>query len=430
MIRERPSPRFLVEKAGASASRRRAIFGLSLYPIAPATYGGQIRVHNLGRVTARFYDLTFYSQHVTVERLRRKRVVTVAPDFVDLQCNDVFSSFAYVFTRTIGIPQLFLTSTLHIFVPSVARRRMREADIIVIEQPWLFRWARRHARAGQAVVLATHNVEADMFPIERIRLPRPLAVRVRRLIERQEHEAVHGSDLVTVTTPEDRARLASLYAIDPARIAVVPNGVDATEYRVASPAEREGRKEELGLGGKRVIVFVGGTHPPNVAAVRRILAWARDWPDDRTHFLIVGGIGRKFPGANTHNVTFTNVVDDVRPYLACADLAVNPIGEGSGVNLKQLEAMAAGLPSVTTPFGARGLPIVDGVHARVVDPGEIPVVIRQLLDDPDATASLGRNARALVETDFEWTAIGARLAALYDATIAAKTEERERSRTA
>lgn len=60
--------------------------------------------------------------------------------------------------------------------------------------------------------------------------------------------------------------------------------------------------------------------------------------------------------ANVNNVTKLGWVDDVMALFAQVPLSINPMLAGTGINIKLLEAMACGVPTVSTATGARGLP--------------------------------------------------------------------------
>src|SRR5439155_6019066 len=80
---------------------------------------------------------------------------------------------------------------------------------------------------------------------------------------------------------------------------------------------------------------------------------------------------------------------------------------GSGTNIKMLDFLGAGLPTVTTAVGARGL--VGGAAASylVVDLEQFGGEIRTLLDSPSRRDRLARSARLLAEARFDWREIGA-----------------------
>jgi glycosyltransferase involved in cell wall biosynthesis len=101
----------------------------------------------------------------------------------------------------------------------------------------------------------------------------------------------------------------------------------------------------------------------------------------------------------------------VAPYLSRASVTVIPLRSGGGTRLKILEAMAAGLPVVTTCVGAEGLELASGVEAVVSDSmAELASATVQLLGDSERAIALAAAGRARVEEDYGWSAIGRRLA--------------------
>lgn len=71
--------------------------------------------------------------------------------------------------------------------------------------------------------------------------------------------------------------------------------------------------------------------------------------------------------AKRPGITVTGSVPDIRPYLHCARVAICPVRLDVGTQTKVLEAMACGLPVVTTSAGNRGVKGVSGVHLIVAD---------------------------------------------------------------
>ena len=82
-----------------------------------------------------------------------------------------------------------------------------------------------------------------------------------------------------------------------------------------------------------------------------------------------------------------------------------PMAYGTGVKIKIVEAMAMGMPVVTNPIGAEGIPGENGVHWYVGNSDtEIAEYIDQLLADPADCAEMGENAQRLVDETFSWNA--------------------------
>ena len=113
-------------------------------------------------------------------------------------------------------------------------------------------------------------------------------------------------------------------------------------------------------------------------------------------------------------ITVTGEVTDMTPHLHQATIYVAPHFTGAGTRTKLLEAMAAGLPIVTTSIGIEG---IDAAHERDVligdDPPSLVLAVERLLRDASARARLGAASRRLVEQKYDWPRCLAPLEALY-----------------
>jgi polysaccharide biosynthesis protein PslH len=95
-------------------------------------------------------------------------------------------------------------------------------------------------------------------------------------------------------------------------------------------------------------------------------------------------------------------VPDLEPYYARANAFVNPIFHGSGINMKNIEAMGYGLPLVTTSFGARGLSWRHDQELLIADSAQSFLdQILALLADAAKQLRLGQAARVFVERELE-----------------------------
>jgi polysaccharide biosynthesis protein PslH len=150
-----------------------------------------------------------------------------------------------------------------------------------------------------------------------------------------------------------------------ARIAVIENGVDTRYFREAG-----------GVCDRRRILYVG--HMAYHANAQAAISFTRDiWPALRERFpswrLTLAG-SNPAPavialGAEK-NVEVTGAVPDLRPYYREAVAAIVPLRVGGGTRLKILEAMAAGVPVVSTRIGAEGLPVTPGADLLIADADE------------------------------------------------------------
>ncbi len=199
-------------------------------------------------------------------------------------------------------------------------------------------------------------------------------------------------------------------------LAVVPNGVDVTQYKTLSdPFE------------SNVILFVGlMDYEPNVDAVlffyHEILPLIKSKIPD-VHFLVVG----KHPVADVRAlasdpiVEVTGYVESVLPYYQRACLSVVPLRAGGGTRLKVLESLALGRPVVSTSIGCEGLRVKHNENIRVADtPADFSDEVVGLLRNPALRRHLAHRGRELVEAEYDWRAIAARLLSLYDKALCGK----------
>jgi glycosyltransferase involved in cell wall biosynthesis len=100
--------------------------------------------------------------------------------------------------------------------------------------------------------------------------------------------------------------------------------------------------------------------------------------------------------------------------LGAADVALNPMRIGSGTNLKLLEYLAWAIPVVSTPFGARGIEVIDGIHLRFAEPERFATTVAEVLADPLGAEQRARAGRSLVAERYGWSHLGAALAGVID----------------
>lgn len=118
---------------------------------------------------------------------------------------------------------------------------------------------------------------------------------------------------------------------------------------------------------------------------------------------------------NSDNVRVTGFVDDLRPSLAQAALAVCPLRIGVGIQNKALEAMAMGRPVVATSIAGRALPQAQTAGALQLadDPESFARACVALLAEPERAEAAGREARRYVEAHHRWDRVAERFLELY-----------------
>ncbi|HVW09982.1 MAG TPA: glycosyltransferase [Bryobacteraceae bacterium] len=267
----------------------------------------------------------------------------------------------------------------------------------------------RAAPRKPLVIADWHNIESEIMwrYSEKTSFARRLyAHRTAKLIEDMELRLLRECDVHVVTSSRERDILRK--RLPAARIEIVGNGVDVPYFANAA-------LDPVGAG-RRDILFVGSMdYHANIEAA---LEFARDvWPTLRAshpdfRFVIVG---RNPPRqvrdlAAQPGVIVTGTVDDVRPWYCAAFAVVVPLRTGSGTRLKILEAMATGVPVVSTRLGAEGLNIQDGENILLAETaGEMRQAIDLLSHSPERWQGLAAAGRTLVEREYDWKSLGRRL---------------------
>jgi glycosyltransferase involved in cell wall biosynthesis len=271
------------------------------------------------------------------------------------------------------------------------------------------------ARVCPAIVVDWHNIESEVMwryaDTTGNWVKKVAAKRTAKLIERAEDHLLDTCPSHTVTSERERQKL--LARRPGANIQVIPNGVDASFYTARNIADAC-RKNSLG-GSKQTILFVGYMdYHANIDAVTWFSRVA--WPEiARTHpamqFMIVGrDPAPEVRALASDRIHVTGTVDDVRPFYASAVAAVVPLRSGSGTRLKILEAMAAGVPVVSTKLGAEGIDIEHDIHFLLADSGpDIAAAVHRIASSDETRSRLSEAARELVCRIYDWSVIGNQL---------------------
>lgn len=260
-------------------------------------------------------------------------------------------------------------------------------------------------------VVRPHNVESAYFSqlADGLGFPRNLPHRAEAWKLRRAEAAVHASPRVALFAEIAEEEVAARSALTRTPVVHVPPFLPP--LAAAAPAERaasgdtaSGDTASGDTASGDTVLFLGALDNGNNADAARWLA-AELGPALRavrpaTDLHVVG---RRAPEALRRELAAAGVratydAPEVGSHLAAADVFVNPVRHGAGVNIKMVEAMAAGLPVVTTPVGARGLHWRDGEHLVVAEgvTGFRDAVVG-LLDDPARRSALAKAGRAFVE---------------------------------
>ncbi len=368
---------------------------LSTYPAEPVHNGGARRLRAVAHSLQSDLGATHASAQVTVLALtnkvapgevRRRRLhdgviqILVGRSAAQLRADHEMASFAGVPVDDIG------ASVLHSTSPEFGaelEQQQASADLIVLAHPFLA--PALTGRFETPVVYDAHNVEIDLKAS--LLQGHPGRDELVAWCEEAEASALRLATVVAATSEQDSARLCPPGCGH--RRVLAPNGVDPhlIDDRLLPRHDARGRvlaDLELPADDERpMVVFVGSNHGPNQAAADRLAAVGASRPD--LLVVIAGAVSTKRrPGASSYG----RISDQsLARLLRAADINVNPVTSGSGTNIKLIEALAAGVPSVSTVAGARGLPDPDAVlWLSGAESADLAATIDRLLADPHRTA--------------------------------------------
>jgi polysaccharide biosynthesis protein PslH len=382
----------------------------------PVDKGGRIRTYQMLRALSRQHHVTYLCLDDG----------GAAPDAIERSCEYAQDVVAVPFRPPAkggaGLAAALLRNLFSPLPYAVARYRspaLRErvrrlaASVDLVVCDFLFPSLNVPDRLPAPAVLFQHNVEAKIW--ERyVSVPQhPLRRAYFRLqwrrMRRYEARECRRFACVVAVSAQDAELIRSEYGAK--SVGDVPTGVDLDYFtaRGTAPPPQESRE----------LVFVGSMDwMPNDDAIRWFAGEVFPGVQKRiagVRLVVVGrspSMGLRELASRNRAIGITGTVDDVRPYLARAALSVVPLRVGGGTRLKIYEAMATGVPVVSTAIGAEGLPLRSGEHLLIADSAEEQVsAICALLNDPARASALAANALAFVRLHCSWDAVAERFIA-------------------
>ena len=290
---------------------------------------------------------------------------------------------------------------------------VREADIVIHDSPFTLPYDRTIDRDGKPRIYNAYNVEHRLAKQFFEGHAGNKAVEFIRFLEQ---ELTRRSSLVLVTSREEGDQFRADFNVDGAKIVLAPNGFEPAR-EVLTPCSS--------LKRGAYALFMGSAHPPNVEAARHVVEHlAAAMPD--TEFRLIGSVCAHLPAPLPDNVHALGFVDEAvkRDLLRTCGAAINPLFSGAGTNLKMLDYMAAGAPIVTTPLGARGLDLANGVDAFIADGDEFASVLQAVLRDKGEASQVGAAARTKAFDEYAWERIAGRVNGALEAMAGSLSEER------
>ena len=426
----------------------------------PATTGALVRNYHLARALARSADVTYLSfsdngngaqDQFSVAEARANstgfatqpngdRQTTEGPlawcdQLVTVPQEPSYTPLKLARGALGRTPVTVLNYTSHAMTVALERvLNSRGFDVVQIESVHLAKYLPviRAARNRPVVVCDWHNIESDLMRQYSRRDSNPFrrayAHRTANQIAALERRMAEMVDCNVMVSEPDLERLRAFAPSVPAF--VIENGVDVSYFsddqiEQAYAIWREHRSVNVdGPPRRHRILFVGSMDYH--ANVEGIVNFARAvWPKLSKllpeAILTIAGRNPKPEVrqlAEMPAVEVTGTVEDMRPFYREALVSIVPLNVGGGSRLKICEAMAAGIPVISTRLGAEGIDATDGENIIFAETGEeFCDAIQRSAGDGVKRLNLITAGRRLVSTKYDWSILGQRLAEIHQNLI-------------
>ncbi|STR45489.1 glycosyltransferase family 4 protein [Iodobacter fluviatilis] len=354
-------PALVKELLNKNAQYLPKILVLNTYPIYPVVSGGQARLYHLYSelsmlgYSVEILNLDFNTRVIKSRNLNENFIEVLIP------VSDEFRKKSSAEEKRLNISCVDWLAAAHPeLLPewqAEIKRRAPWASMVICSHPYAYP-AMVQAGVKQWLYEA-HNVEADL----KSQIYRQHPNEAQKIKELESQCAI-GAQHIICCSNEDSQRMQALYQIPDHQFSIIANGVDTQNIKYLDQAGRKEIRVQMGLEPtNNISLFMGSNHGPNIEAAEQILIAAEQ--DLSLQYIILGSVAdafkqRKIP----NNVRFLGVVSQAEKqlWLKIASIALNPMLNGSGSNLKLIEYAAAGLPIISTEFGVRGTKFEAGVH--------------------------------------------------------------------
>jgi len=273
----------------------------------------------------------------------------------------------------------------------------------------------RGKRPG-ARVLDEHNVEWRIIQriaeTERRGLRKLFASVEWPKLREYELSVCEQYDAVSTVTEQDRA---TLLTENPriGKVDCVPTGVDPHAFRPVASAP----------GSKTILSVATMSWPPNEDAVLYFCSEIYPLVKRRVPEARLVLAGSRPAGAVKRleadpSISVPGFVEDIHELASKCAVFIVPLRCGSGIRVKILNAMAMGLPVVSTTVGCEGIDVTDGENILIGDEPEVfASQVARLLEDPAERLRLGYTGREFIMRSHAWDVILPKFDALIESAL-------------
>ncbi|WP_160358153.1 glycosyltransferase family 4 protein [Clostridium chromiireducens] len=375
------------------------ILVINFFPaFTPPKSGGELRYYNVYNNLSQYFDVTLLS-----------------PTYKDAKLEIINHSDTF---REYRIPKDDIHDSLHMqisnekicdeisaLVCALSAKTMNKyheyyqklynhADIIIHESPYMLKYDMYFGLDNKIRIYNSYNFEFDL--VKQL-WKGPNADKYLNYIYDLEKKMVKESDLVFAISDDERNKFIKEFKVDLDKVKMAPNGIDVNELKnLRKNKENHERKQAF---------FIGSKHPPNVEAVKFILNdLSPNCPN--IDFYIAGKCCDDFHNTAC-NVKLLGLIseDEKKELFSQADIAINPMFSGAGTNLKTLEYLSAGIPTISTRVGVRGLDLQENIHYLEANKENFASILNSLKNNVAFLEEISENGQEFINDNYSWESI-------------------------
>jgi len=386
----------------------------------PEDHGHHIRTANVLKFLSRQYRIHFVGFAKSAEEV-------VSHPELDHLCSTV-DIFQAPYSQSRLLLALSFLKSLLLCLPFTAYRYFdrraanrimqlidqEEIDLIHIDMLHLAIYE-KYLRAKPAI-LTNHNVE--FLRLQRwMQIEKKLGLKVflfwqSRLMRRFEKKMCASFAKCIAVSDVDRLALENICQCTD--VEVIPNGVDVIYFKPSSIKTKFKALVWVGAmtnayNRDAVLYFAGEIWPfvkRSLPEAKVIFAGA-DPPD------LLQELAEKDAA-----VCVTGYLDDARSLMIRPNIFIAPLLSGSGTKIKVLNAMAMGIPVITTSIGIEGIEAVPGEDVLIADDAHaFAERIMELWQNPEKGERIGEQGRRLIREKYDWNIVFRRMETLYYSVV-------------
>jgi len=380
---------------------KKRILAFCFFPaFVPPSNGGESRLFNFYKSLSKLHHVTLLtSSHLNIE----EETIYHGSDFIERRIpkdSNFAKTWAQLSPQSSGgdLSAACITACGKHPTPmhDAYLEEHTKADIIIHDFPFTINYDLFLGVDNKIRIYNAHNCETSLYKALH---PDPKSKPIWDLIQASETKILSSCDVVLYCSQDDLKAFKQLAPSSKYTAIYTPNGMTPL-----SAIDRQAASDKV-----TSCVFIGSSHPPNMEAALQITKnIAPALPEITFHI-----IGNCLPkGKYPKNVIRHGFVDDIvkSQLISNADLAINPMGLGSGSNVKVFDLFSYAIPVLSTEFGMRGIDAKHEDSCLIAPADNFAKLITLWSERYKELQQIGKNGQQLAIKNYSWDVIAKNVA--------------------